>query len=198
MHHAFTAANALHQALVRNADARARCAACVQGALRVYLDRFLNVPAARLPTATHGDLAELGACWNVQGEVDAPGAIVVGYLRGGGDRGRVIAALGHALLAEDPGFHWYQVVRGRCAPGARVAGGIGGDGARSCAASRGSSPRTRRHGRELPTVVRIADRLRRGEAALRGERRRVTPPRTAREAKRLAGTARNQPVSRRA
>ena len=46
VHHAFTTANALHHALVRTPVARAvpgsraRCAA-------VYLDRFLNVPAAR-------------------------------------------------------------------------------------------------------------------------------------------------------
>ena len=50
------------------------CAALLHGALRVYLDRFLNVPAARLPA---GEAAELvGAwtpCWDVQGEVDPAG-----------------------------------------------------------------------------------------------------------------------------
>ena len=85
VHHAFTAANALHQALVRNPTPELM-RGIVQGALRVYLDRFLNVPAARLPSDTTGDLAELAACWDAQGEVDRAGAIVLGYLRGGGDR----------------------------------------------------------------------------------------------------------------
>ena len=38
-------------ALGRVPDAASCCAALVHGALRVYLDRFLNVPAARLPDA---------------------------------------------------------------------------------------------------------------------------------------------------
>ena len=47
--------------------------------------------------------------WDVQGGVDRAGAIVAGYLRGGGSRAAAIAALGRALLHEDAGFHWYQV-----------------------------------------------------------------------------------------
>ncbi len=81
----------------------------VHGALRVYLDRFLNVPAARLPDAQAGDVAELDECWEIQGGVDRAGAIAAGFLRGGGDPARLVAALGHALLREDAEFHWYQV-----------------------------------------------------------------------------------------
>ena len=66
VHHAFTAANALHQALVR-APTPELLRGLVHGALRVYLDRFLNVPAARLPTVDTGDLDELAECWEVQG-----------------------------------------------------------------------------------------------------------------------------------
>jgi nitrite reductase/ring-hydroxylating ferredoxin subunit len=109
VHHAFTAANALHQALVRNPTPELM-RGLVHGALRVYLDRFLNVPAARLPTATTGELADLEECWNVQGHVNEAGAIAYGYLHGGGDPSRLIATLTHALLREDCGFHWYQVV----------------------------------------------------------------------------------------
>ncbi len=58
VHHAFTAANALHQAVVRNPTPEL-LRGIVQGALRVYLDRFLNVPAARVPGDTTGDLADL-------------------------------------------------------------------------------------------------------------------------------------------
>ena len=46
VHHAFTAANALHQSLVRCPSPELLRGA-IHGALRVYLDRFLNVPAAR-------------------------------------------------------------------------------------------------------------------------------------------------------
>src|SRR5262249_46914966 len=55
VHHSFTAANALHQAMQRNPTPELRRAA-VQAALRIYLDRFLNVPAARLPHTTTGSI----------------------------------------------------------------------------------------------------------------------------------------------
>ena len=53
VHHAFTAANALHQAIVRSPTPEL-LRGLYHGALRVYLDRFLNVPAARLPSEVHG------------------------------------------------------------------------------------------------------------------------------------------------
>ncbi|MGH9025841.1 MAG: Rieske (2Fe-2S) protein, partial [Acidimicrobiia bacterium] len=109
VHHAFTYANGLHQALVRNPTPELR-RGIVHGAMRVYLDRFLNVPAARLPTTETGALEDLAACWDVQGEVDSAGRIAYGFLRGGGDPERLIAALVHALLAEDAEFHWFQLV----------------------------------------------------------------------------------------
>lgn len=162
VHHAFTTANALHQALARRPSPEL-LRGLLHGALRVYLDRFLNVPAARLPTATAADLADLDTVWDVQGEVDTAGTVVAGYLRGGGDRRKVIAALGHALLREDAGFHWFQVYEA----GVRqaLAWPAGSDAstlilvgvARWLAAH---SPTMR----ELPTIVRIATRLRRGEA----------------------------------
>ncbi len=161
VHHAFTAANALHQAVVRNPTPELR-RAIVQCALRVYLDRFLNVPPARVPVATSGDLDELAGCWDVQGEVDRAGAVVLGFLRGGGARGRVIAALGHALLAEDAGFHWYQVYEA----GVRQAGAWP-DGSEEaalvlCGVARFLAAHTPTR-RELPTVVELAARLRRGD-----------------------------------
>jgi hypothetical protein len=161
VHHAFTAANGLHQALVRN-PTEDLLRGLVHGALRVYLDRFLNVPAARLPNATAGDIGELDAYWDVQGGVNEAGAIAYGYLVDGGDPAALIAKLGHALLREDCGFHWYQVteaaVRQHHAwpegsePGRLVLVGL----ARFLAAH---TP-TRR---ETSRVVDIAARLRRGE-----------------------------------
>jgi hypothetical protein len=162
VHHAFTSANALHQALSRQTTPELLRGA-VHGALRVYLDRFLNVPAARLPADRPAELEQLEECWEVQGGVDEAGGIAYGYLRNGGDPGKLIAALGRALLREDVDFHWYQVleagVRQHAAwpegseQGALILAGI----ARFLAAH---TP-TRR---ELSRVVDIARRLRRGEA----------------------------------
>ena len=57
VHYAFTAANALHQAVVR-APTPGLLRAVYHGALRIYLDRFLNVPAARLPTHSPGEAGD--------------------------------------------------------------------------------------------------------------------------------------------
>ena len=169
VHHAFTAANAVHQALVRlPADGDAARADLLRsvyhGALRVYLDRFLNVPAARPPSSfgASTDLADLQACWDHEGRVDEAGGIVYGYLSAGGDPARAVAALGHALLTEDAGFHWFQTFEAAVRQvqawpqGSEEAALILAGAARFLAAH---TP-TRR---ELPQVVRIATRLRRGE-----------------------------------
>ena len=134
----------------------------IHGALSVYLDRFLNVPAARLPTTTSGSLDDLAECWEMQDAVDQAGAIAFGYLRGGGDPARLVAVLAHALLREDAEFHWFQILEASVRQfkawpvgseeGALVLTGL----ARFLAAH---TP-TRR---ELSRVVDIAVRLRRGE-----------------------------------
>jgi nitrite reductase/ring-hydroxylating ferredoxin subunit len=162
VHHAFTYANALHAALARNPTPDL-LRGVIHGALRVFLDRFLNVPPARLPQDENGDLATLAACWHAQEGVNEAGALAYGYLRGGGDPAELVAALAGALLQEDAGFHWYQIVEAGIRQhhawpsgseeGALILAGV----ARFLAAH---TP-TRR---ELPQVVRIAARLRRGEA----------------------------------
>jgi nitrite reductase/ring-hydroxylating ferredoxin subunit len=166
VHHAFTAANALHQALLR-APSPDLLRGVYHNALRVYLDRFLNVPAARLPAtvATAGDaadLADLQACWDQEGRVDEAGSIVYRHLTSGGDPGAALAALGRALLDEDAEFHWFQTYEAAVRQfhawpagseeGALILAGT----ARFLAAH---TP-TRR---ELSQVVRIATRLRRGD-----------------------------------
>ncbi|MGH3400943.1 MAG: Rieske (2Fe-2S) protein [Streptosporangiaceae bacterium] len=167
VHHGFTSANALHQHLVR-APSQHLVRGVVHGALKVYLDRFLNVPAARLPVATAGDLADLPACFDVEGGVDEAGVIVCGFLRGGGRRQDVVAALGGALLREDAGFHWFQMYEASARQaeawpeGSEEAALILTGAARFLAAH---TP-TRR---ELAQVVRIASRLRRGEALYEDE-----------------------------
>jgi nitrite reductase/ring-hydroxylating ferredoxin subunit len=167
VHHSFTAANALHQALVR-APTPELVRGVYHNALRVYLDRFLNVPAARLPEVAlppdpAPDLADLQACWDQEGQVDRAGSIVYGYLAAGGDPGPAVAALGHALLNEDAEFHWFQLYEaavrqfGSWPAGSEEGALILAGAARFLAAH---TP-TRR---ELAQVVRIATRLRRGDA----------------------------------
>lgn len=171
VHHAFTAANALHHAIQR-APTPELVRGVYHGALRVYLDRFLNVPAARPPDRAGPDqgsgargagLDDLQHCWDREGCVDEAGAIVYRHLFSGGDPSLAIAALGHALLTEDAEFHWFQTyeagVRQFLAwpkgsdEGALILAGT----ARFLAAH---TP-TRR---EFSQIVRIATRLGRGEA----------------------------------
>jgi nitrite reductase/ring-hydroxylating ferredoxin subunit len=166
VHHSFTAANAVHQAVSR-VPTTTLLRAVYHGALRVYLDRFLNVPAARLPGGSpagdDGDLADLQNCWDHEGRVDEAGTIIYRHLSADGDPAEAIAALGHALLVEDAEFHWYQTYEAAVRqfhawpPGSEESALILAGTARFLAAH---TP-TRR---ELSQVVRIATRLGRGEA----------------------------------
>lgn len=124
-HHTFTYANAAW-ALLRRAtegdvvDERteAECLrAALHGALAVYLNRYLNVPPARLPdapdaasSASVSDLrrAFLDAC-DRQQQVDEA-ARLASQLLASGHATDLIALLGHALLREDAGFHMVQNV----------------------------------------------------------------------------------------
>lgn len=164
VHHAFTTANALHQALVRTPTPEL-LRGVLHGALRVYLDRFLNVPAARLPVAPDAGLGGLAACWDTQGMVDEAGAIVQGYVAGGGEeeRAAAIAGLGHGLLAEDAGFHWFQVYEAGVRQALAWPAGSEQSALILAAVARFLAAHTPTR-RELPTVVRTAARLRRGEA----------------------------------
>ncbi len=161
VHHAFTYANALHQALCRFPSADL-VRGVVHGALRVYLDRFLNVPAARLPDVGSGNLGDLVACWDGQGDVDTAGAIAYGYLRGGGRPGPLVAALGRGLLAEDAGFHWFQIVEAAARQQAAWPEGSEERALILTGAARFLAAHTPTR-RELAQVVRIATRLRRGD-----------------------------------
>jgi hypothetical protein len=140
----------------------------VHAALRINLDRFLNVPAARLPQATAGSLDELARCFDVQGLVDEAGSAAYGFLRAGGTRAELAAALGHALLAEDAEFHWYQTVEAGVRQSAQWPPGSEEEALVLVAVARFLAAHTPTR-RELPTVVRIATRLRRGEALYEDE-----------------------------
>jgi nitrite reductase/ring-hydroxylating ferredoxin subunit len=180
VHHSFTSANALHHALQRRPTPEL-LRGCVHAVLRVSLDRFLNVPAARLPRSETGDLAALAECFEVQGGVDAAGSAAYGYLRAGGSRATLIAMLGHALLAEDAGFHWFQTVEA----GARQARQWPEHSEASALVLTGVARFLAAHTptrRELPTVVGIAARLRRGDALYEDDEHSAAPDGTPSEA----------------
>ena len=162
VHHGFTAANALHQLLVR-APSGLLLRGVVQVALKVFLDRFLNVPAARLPEPSDAGLAALGECFERDGQVDEAGSIVYGTLISGGSRAEVVAALGHALCREDAGFHWYQTYEAAVRQAFAWPEGSEESALVLAGAARFLAAHTPTR-RELSQVVRIATRLRRGEA----------------------------------
>jgi nitrite reductase/ring-hydroxylating ferredoxin subunit len=106
--HTFTFANAVEQGL-RRAPSRELLRGVLDAAMSVHLDRFLNVPATRLPQPEdgHGVLTELPHLLDKQQQVDEAGLLVASY---GGDPDDVIAALVACLLREDRNFHTIQCV----------------------------------------------------------------------------------------
>ena len=89
------------------------------GAMRVYLDRFFNIPPARLPSSqalSPGELngdsirSRLLTLMNHQQETDRAGQMVWSYLEGGGSEGPLISALTESLMREDANFHTFQML----------------------------------------------------------------------------------------
>ncbi|MFW6198028.1 MAG: electron transfer flavoprotein subunit beta/FixA family protein, partial [Myxococcota bacterium] len=108
VHHTFTYANAVDQAM-RRAPSRELARAIFDGAMSVYLDRFLNVPKQAIPRpAAPASPDALLDAFDRQQQVDETAAIVASLLTEG-RHDEVIALLGHALLREDAGFHQFQI-----------------------------------------------------------------------------------------
>jgi nitrite reductase/ring-hydroxylating ferredoxin subunit len=111
--HTFTFANAVEQGLRRSASPEL-VRGVLDAAMSVYLDRFLNVPATRLPQPRGGEpdalLVELRDLYDRQQQVDEAGQLVASYLGAGGDADRLVAELGSCLLREDRNFHTIQCV----------------------------------------------------------------------------------------
>jgi nitrite reductase/ring-hydroxylating ferredoxin subunit len=113
--HTFTFANAVHQGL-RRSPSPELLRGVFDAAMSVYLDRFLNVPAARLPEPNRatGDpdvvLAELPRLLDKQQQVNEAGELVARYLFQGGKPERLLALLGKMLLREDRDFHTIQTI----------------------------------------------------------------------------------------
>jgi hypothetical protein len=63
-----------------------------------------------LEAAPEDLLAELSTLLDERQRIDAAGELVAGYLYGGGDADRLLAAMGGLLLREDRNFHTIQAV----------------------------------------------------------------------------------------
>ncbi len=109
VHHSFTYTNAVDQAM-RRAPSRELARAIFDGAMSVYLNRFLNVPKQPLPSV-NGAKASREALleeFDRQQRVDETAALVAAMLREG-RHDEVIEMLGQAMLREDAGFHQFQI-----------------------------------------------------------------------------------------
>ena len=156
VHHGFTSANAVHQ-LVQRAATPELARGVYQGALKVFLDRFLNVPAARLPGRPPSRGAARTGLGGLAGLLGPAGH----GRRGRRHRLRMARSRrvdvrpcwrpsGRALLREDAEFHWFQTVRGRRPPVIGLAGGLRA-GQRSSSPGRPASwPPTRRPAASCP------------------------------------------------
>ncbi len=109
VHHNFTYANAVDQAM-RRAPSRELARGILDGAMSVYLERFLNVPRQPLPVpdGLARTTDEILAEFDRQQRVDETAQVVVDLLAVRKHK-EVIETLGHALLREDAGFHQFQI-----------------------------------------------------------------------------------------
>ncbi|RCU46814.1 Rieske (2Fe-2S) protein [Haloplanus salinus] len=166
VHHTYTYANAVCGLAGRTADPTLY-RAVLDGAVSVYLDRFLNTPPIPLPDPD-GDadpdavLDDLLETFEVEadGTVGRAGRLTAEYLASGGAPARLKRALGEVLLREDAGFHPRQNVEAAFAR-SDAADDAGRVHLVATARYLAAHTPTRREGEQ---TFRIAERLNRGEA----------------------------------
>lgn len=113
--HTFTFANAVEQGL-RRAPSMELLRGAFDAAMSIYLDRFLNIPAATLPQpgSAIADLEKilekLPFLLDRQQQVDEAGEAVAAYCYSGGDLKPLLATIGMLLLREDRDFHTIQTI----------------------------------------------------------------------------------------
>jgi hypothetical protein len=112
-HHPFTFANAVQQG-IRRVPIIELLRGVFDAAMSVYLNRFLNVPPARLPEAkdTVADpeslLEKLPDLLDRQQQVNETGRLVAQYLYSGGNPQALMAMLAKLMLRENRDFHVIQ------------------------------------------------------------------------------------------
>jgi hypothetical protein len=84
--------------------------------MSIYLDRFLNMPAQRIPE-TNGKpidgpalLDSLHQRMDVRHQVEEVAELVSQHVSGGGESEALLAELGQVMLREDSEFHSFQIV----------------------------------------------------------------------------------------
>lgn len=109
VHHTFTYTNAVDRAMQR-APSRELARAILDGAMSVYLERFLNTPRQPRPERNGGGrtTAQLLDHFDRQQQVDETAQVVADLLSAGRQE-EVVRTLGAALLREDAGFHSFQI-----------------------------------------------------------------------------------------
>ena len=125
--HTFTYANAVHQG-IRRVATQELLRGVFDGAMRVYLNRFLNIPPVPLPKPTRETeekninrrdgkdpeillKEELLSLLDKQQQVNQAAQLIADYLYNNkGKPDRPLAAIGKALLREDRNFHSIQMV----------------------------------------------------------------------------------------
>jgi len=171
--HTFTNAHAVHVSLQREANPLT-VRAIYYSAMRIYLDRFLNIPSAPRPNVNKTpnpqystDTKQLLELLDQRQQVADAATWVAHYLKNSGDMEALWNALGHALLREDAEFHSFQMYEATVGEYERYASDDRPIAARAketllFALTRylaAHAPTAR----ELPHVARIAWRLQRGE-----------------------------------
>jgi hypothetical protein len=112
-HHSFTFANAVHRGLMR-VESPELVRAIFDAAMSVYLNRFLNVPAAKIPELRSNGhrasdmLNDLPAMFDQQQQVNPVASLVAAYFSASTDPAPLQAVLGKMLLREDRDFHSIQ------------------------------------------------------------------------------------------
>lgn len=112
-HHPFTFANAVQQG-IRRVPTIELLRGVFDAAMSVYLNRFLNVPPARLPDAKdtvanpESLLEKLPDLLDRQQQVNETGRLVAQYLYSGGNPRALMAMLAKLMLRENRDFHVIQ------------------------------------------------------------------------------------------
>ncbi len=163
--HTFTFANAVEQGL-RRSPSPELLRGVFDAAASVYLDRFLNVPARRLPEPDrHPEpaalLAELPALLDRQQQVDEARLLAARFLVSGGDPRELVAALGAALVRENRNFHTIQCLEAAVRQHALLAGSD--DASLPLVAAAGYLAAHAATSRSQRQTFEIARRLQRGE-----------------------------------
>jgi nitrite reductase/ring-hydroxylating ferredoxin subunit len=117
--HTFSFCNALHQVLLRGEVNPEVERGLFHGAMSIYVDRFLNIPSARLPEGSalqslpsdpESLLAGILETLDQKKGWSAVPSLVVRYLRLGHPEPRLIDTLTFATVREDLDFHKLQVL----------------------------------------------------------------------------------------